>query len=152
MDQQPWASRLEVLERSCSADWTPSGRFQRGKVCLKIFDEMPWNTFTTSNNFKVFNQIWSLYIFQYFSIQFLETEFFLALLWSLVLHCAGAAPQTSACRGAHSSVRPTSPCATTAPICWCLVSNFTYVSSWCMLLLCHVSFCSITFIYIYIYT
>ena len=24
--QQPWAWRLEVLERSCGADWTPSGR------------------------------------------------------------------------------------------------------------------------------
>ena len=88
---------------------------QRGKVCLKIMDEMPWNTFTTPNNFKVFNQNWP---FQYLSISFynlLENDCFLPLLWMFVLHCAaGAAPQTSACRGTHSWVRPTSPCATTA--------------------------------------
>ena len=88
---------------------------QRGKVCLKIMDEMPWNTFTTPNNFKVFNQNWP---FQYLSISFynlLENDCFLPLLWMFVLHCAaGAAPQTSACRGTHSWVRPTSPCAMTA--------------------------------------
>ena len=51
--------------------------------------------------------------FQYLSISFynlLDNDFFLPLLWMFVLHCAaGAAPQTSACRGTHSWLPPTSP-------------------------------------------